>query len=107
MKTAIHPTYNSEVTVNCACGNSFVTGSTRDEIVIELCSKCHPFYTGKQKLVDTARRVDRFQKIVEKKDDAAKGKKGRTAKREARSSKRVMKVDESKKVAPKKKAAAK
>lgn len=107
MKTAIHPTYNSEVTVTCACGNSFVTGSTKDQIIIELCSNCHPFYTGKQKLVDTARRVDRFQKIVAQKEDAAKGKKGRTAKRVARSTKRVLKIDESKKVTPKKKASTK
>lgn len=105
MKTAIHPKYNNDTPVSCACGNSFVTGSTKDELVVELCSNCHPFYTGKQKLVDTARRVDRFEKIVAQKDEASKGKKGRTAKRAARSTKRKLKVDESKKLVSKKKVA--
>ena len=62
MKAEIHPNYN-EITVTCACGNSFQTRSTlKDELHIEICSACHPFFTGKQKLVDTAGRVDRFKK---------------------------------------------
>jgi large subunit ribosomal protein L31 len=61
MKQAIHPKYH-KVTVTCACGNRFETGSTKQEIRLELCSACHPFYTGKQKLVDTAGRIERFQK---------------------------------------------
>jgi large subunit ribosomal protein L31 len=62
MKQEIHPNYN-EITVTCACGNSFQTRSTlKDELHIEICSACHPFFTGKQKLVDTAGRVDRFKK---------------------------------------------
>ena len=61
MKEGIHPKYN-EVTVKCACGNSFQTRSTRTEISTEICSACHPFFTGKQKLVDTAGRVERFRK---------------------------------------------
>ncbi|MFH0951405.1 MAG: 50S ribosomal protein L31 [bacterium] len=61
MKKDIHPKYNNKVTVSCACGHSFDTGSTDSEIKTELCSNCHPFYTGKQKLVDTARRVEKFQ----------------------------------------------
>ncbi|HCD36733.1 50S ribosomal protein L31 [Chlorobium phaeovibrioides] len=62
MKQDIHPKY-TEVTVNCAnCGNTFVTRSTRDSIKVDICSNCHPFYTGKQTLVDTAGRVDRFNK---------------------------------------------
>ena len=62
MKAEIHPNYN-EVTVTCACGNSFQTRSTLgEELHIEICSACHPFFTGKQKLVDTAGRVDRFKK---------------------------------------------
>ena len=65
MKTDIHPTYNSNVTVTCACGNSFVVGSTQDEIKVEICSACHPFFTGVQKLVDTAGRVDKFKARVE------------------------------------------
>jgi len=65
MKDAIHPTYNSAVTVTCVCGNTFKTGSTEPAIQVEVCSNCHPFYTGKQKLVDTAGRVDRFRKRLE------------------------------------------
>ena len=61
MKKDTHPTYYPEAKVTCACGNSFTVGSTVKEINVELCSECHPFYTGKQKLVDTARRVEKFQ----------------------------------------------
>ncbi|HIJ80739.1 MAG TPA: 50S ribosomal protein L31 [Desulfuromonadales bacterium] len=61
MKEGIHPVY-SDITVKCLCGNTFQTRSTRKEINTEICSACHPFYTGKQKLVDTAGRVDRFKK---------------------------------------------
>lgn len=62
MKQGIHPTYNEKITVTCSCGNSFDTGSTQDTIKVEVCSNCHPFYTGKQKLVDVAGRVDKFKK---------------------------------------------
>jgi|UniRef100_A0A7C3Z0A1 large subunit ribosomal protein L31 len=61
MKKDIHPQYN-RVTVRCACGNEFETGSTIDSIKVEICSKCHPFFTGKQKLMDTAGRVERFRR---------------------------------------------
>ena len=62
MKPEIHPQYN-EINVACACGNTFKTRSTmKDDLTIEICSECHPFFTGKQKLVDTAGRVDRFNK---------------------------------------------
>ena len=61
MKEAIHPKYE-KAAVTCACGNSFETCSTRPEIRVEVCNKCHPFYTGRQKLVDTGGRVDRFKK---------------------------------------------
>ena len=61
MKEKIHPNYK-ECTARCACGETFKTMSTQDEIRVEICSKCHPFYTGKQKLVDTGGRVDRFKK---------------------------------------------
>ena len=61
MKEGIHPKYE-QTTIRCACGNTFTTGSTKKEIRVEICSKCHPFYTGKQKLVDTGGRVDRFNK---------------------------------------------
>ena len=61
MKTAIHPEY-TDVTVRCTCGNDFVTRSTSGDMHVEICSNCHPFYTGKQKLVDTGGRVERFQR---------------------------------------------
>jgi len=61
MKEGIHPKY-VECTVVCGCGETFKTRSTKPRIVVEICSKCHPFYTGKQKLVDTAGRVEKFRK---------------------------------------------
>jgi large subunit ribosomal protein L31 len=68
MKDGIHPAYVS-ATVHCSCGNSFETRSTKAELRVELCNVCHPFYSGKQKLVDTGGRVERFQRRY-----AAKGK---------------------------------
>ena len=61
MKQGIHPNYK-QTTIRCACGNVIETGSTKENIVVDVCSKCHPFFTGKQKLVDTGGRVDRFKK---------------------------------------------
>jgi large subunit ribosomal protein L31 len=61
MKKGIHPEYHKAI-VRCACGTEFESGSTAKEIDVEICSKCHPFYTGKQKLVDSAGRVERFKK---------------------------------------------
>ncbi|MCI4444753.1 MAG: 50S ribosomal protein L31 [Candidatus Aminicenantes bacterium] len=61
MKKGIHPEYQ-ECTVICACGNTFKTRSTKKEIRVEICSQCHPFFTGKQKIVDTAGRVEKFRK---------------------------------------------
>ena len=72
MKAEIHPTY-TESTVKCSCGNVFTTKSTKDELHVELCNECHPFYTGKQKLVDTGGRVERF----ERRYGARKGAKGK------------------------------
>lgn len=66
MKEGIHPKYE-DVTVHCACGASWTTRSTKKELNIEICSSCHPFFTGKQKLVDTAGRVERFQRKYGKK----------------------------------------
>ncbi len=62
MKPTIHPQYHINAKVACACGNTFVTGSTKAELHTEVCSNCHPFYTGKQKLLDTAGSVDKFRK---------------------------------------------
>ena len=67
MKPEIHPTYQS-VNVHCACGETWTTGSTRKELRVEICSKCHPFFTGKQKLVDSAGRIDRFKQRFAKKE---------------------------------------
>jgi len=61
MKKEIHPEY-MDVTITCACGEVIHTKSTKKNIRVEICSKCHPFYTGKQKLVDTAKRIDKFRK---------------------------------------------
>ena len=62
MKQEIHPTYYPDATVTCVCGATFNTGSTLKEIKVEICSNCHPFFTGKQKLIDTEGRVERFRK---------------------------------------------
>lgn len=61
MKVNIHPQYFDQAQVICACGNRFTTGSTQQEIRVELCNKCHPFYTGEQKFVDSASRIQKFQ----------------------------------------------
>ncbi|HZJ83125.1 MAG TPA: 50S ribosomal protein L31 [Clostridia bacterium] len=61
MKKDIHPQYG-EAKVRCACGETFITGSTQKELRVEICSKCHPFFTGKQKLIDSGGRVERFNK---------------------------------------------
>ena len=61
MKEGIHPKYG-EAVVRCGCGETFTTGSTKKELKVEICSKCHPFFTGKQKLVDSGGRVDKFKK---------------------------------------------
>ncbi len=70
MKKDIHPNYG-KATVRCVCGETFETGSIRKEMRVDICSKCHPFYTGKQKLVDTGGRVDRFKRRLEKVEKAA------------------------------------
>ncbi|TYQ14983.1 UNVERIFIED_CONTAM: large subunit ribosomal protein L31 [Acetivibrio alkalicellulosi] len=61
MKEAIHPNYTQTV-ITCACGATYETGSTKKDVHVEICSSCHPFYTGKQKLIDTGGRVDKFNK---------------------------------------------
>jgi large subunit ribosomal protein L31 len=70
MKASIHPVYQ-KVQAVCACGNEFWTRSTLDNIHVEVCSQCHPFFTGKQRLVDTAGRVDRFRRKYQKKTTEA------------------------------------
>lgn len=72
MKKNIHPTYYPKAKIKCACGRSSEVGGTKPEIDVEICSKCHPFYTGKEKLIDTAGRVGRFKKMMEKKETIKK-----------------------------------
>ena len=62
MKQGIHPEYHSKAKVVCSCGEVFITGSTKSELKVELCNKCHPFYTGEQRIVDTEGRVDRMKR---------------------------------------------
>lgn len=85
MKTDLHPTYYAQATITCACGAVLHTGSTVEGSSIEICSQCHPFYTGKKKFVDTTGRVDRFKKLTERaqaKADTLKPKKVRAKKEE-------------------------
>jgi large subunit ribosomal protein L31 len=72
MKADIHPEYVI-AKVHCSCGNSFETRSTKAELNVEICAQCHPFYTGKQKLMDTGGRVERFQRRLEKAGGARRG----------------------------------
>ncbi len=66
MKEKLHPQYFLDAQVTCSCGNKFTTGSTRKMLKVELCNKCHPFFTGEQKIIDTAGRVERFKKRYSK-----------------------------------------
>jgi large subunit ribosomal protein L31 len=67
VKATIHPTYHHDAVVTCLCGNKFVTGSTLKELKTEVCSVCHPFFSGQQRIVDTQGRVDRFQQRQQRK----------------------------------------
>lgn len=77
MKKDIHPKYD-KATAKCVCGNVFEVGSTQKEYNVEICSACHPFYTGKKKIVDTRGRVDKFKKRLSKKEDLASKKAKKT-----------------------------
>jgi len=102
MKKDIHPQYNTACKVSCVCGNKFDTGSTAKEIKVELCSACHPFYTGKQKLVDSARRVEKFHaKVKAGSSTDAPSKKAKRAKRSLEKSKKevVVKTKDIKRIA--------
>ncbi len=68
MKEKIHPEYYPDAQVVCACGNTFTVGSTRKQVKVELCSRCHPFYTGERRLVDTGGRVERFERRYRRKE---------------------------------------
>jgi len=81
MQKAIHPKYYTDCQVTCTCGNKFTTGSTVDHIDIEICSKCHPFFTGQQKFVDSKGRIDKFLEKVEKSKSYVKKSKKKSKKK--------------------------
>ena len=87
MKEKIHPNWHPEARVHCACGSTFTTGSTMKDIAVEICSACHPLFTGQQKLIDTAGRVDKFNQRAaaaeQKKKEAAQRKAEKDAKKAA------------------------
>ena len=87
MKSDIHPKYYPEAKVSCVCGNKFTIGSTKPELEVEICSNCHPFYTGKSKIVDVAGRVERFKARHAKKSEAPIRKK--TEKKTAKKAKKA------------------
>lgn len=84
---AIHPTYYSEAKVVCSCGNTFVTGSTKPEIRVEICSSCHPVYTGVKRLIDTLGRVDKFNMAKNAAAQAAANKASKKSKNDEKTSK--------------------
>ncbi len=89
MKANTHPTYYATAKVLCACGNTFSVGSTKEDIRIELCDKCHPFYTGQQKLIDTSRRIEKFAEKKAKQAGATVG--GKKVKAEKRAAQKEAK----------------
>lgn len=94
MKKDIHPQYHEKAKVTCACGNVFTVGSTLPEIHVEICSMCHPFYTGKQKMVDSARRVEKFKERAAMKETVSATRKGKKVKKEASKAKKSSKKSE-------------
>ena len=102
MKKDIHPNYTQDAVIKCACGNSIKVGSTKQKMEIEICSACHPFYTGKKKLVDSAGQVDRFKKRMEKATALKKSATDKKAKQAARAEAKTTKKTEAKKASAKK-----
>jgi large subunit ribosomal protein L31 len=90
MKKDIHPVYFPEANVTCACGNKFAVGSTLEKIEVEICSACHPFYTGTEKVMDTAGRVEKFK--TRRSQASATPKVSKTVKKAVKRAKRVPKV---------------
>jgi len=81
-KKEIHPEYFPKATITCSCGAKFVVGSIKEKMQVEICSQCHPLYTGKQKFIDTAGRLERYKKII-KKSKALKDSKVKTKKKKS------------------------
>lgn len=103
MKKEIHPKYYKDAKITCACGASYTIGSTADNIQVELCAACHPFYTGEsQKMLDTARRVEKYTERMSKKSAQATGKKVKKVKRAAQKAAKGPKFEEEEKGAIKK-----
>ena len=86
MKDGIHPAYYPNASVSCSCGNAWVAGSTKPEIRTDVCSQCHPFYTGEQRIIDTAGQVERFMKRLEQKQNMDTERQRVQAEREAEAS---------------------
>ncbi len=91
MKANLHPKYYPNATITCACGATYTTGSTKERIDIELCAACHPFFTGKQKIIDTARRVEKFTGRSGQQSTTVKTAKDKAADRAARAQKKATK----------------
>ncbi len=87
MRKDTHPQYYSKATVKCACGNQWTTGSTVEHLSVPICSACHPFYTGTEKILDTRGRVEKFKKRLEKMAEKAKPQKAPRAKKNAKAEK--------------------
>ncbi len=92
MKKEIHPKYFNKAKVTCTCGNVFEVGSTSETLDIELCSKCHPFYSGKQKLIDDSGVINRYQNRLKKNVSASKERKGKKVKKVAAKAKKATKA---------------
>lgn len=84
MKSGIHPTYHNDAVIQCVCGAVYPAGSSKERVDIELCAACHPFFTGQQKIVDTARRVEKFTERTTSKQDAVLTSKEKAAKKAER-----------------------
>ena len=97
MKKNIHPKYHSDAKITCSCGNVIETGSTLSEMKVEICSACHPFYTGKKKMLDATGRVDRFKKMTEKAQELKKTSKSKTEKNALKKAKKIEKTEKVKK----------
>lgn len=90
MQTSIHPQYNQDVNVTCSCGNKFTTGSTKTSITVEVCHKCHPYFTGEHRFLDVKGRVDEFQKkmqVAKQYQSSVKNKKNKKDNKEGKQAK--------------------
>lgn len=99
MQKTIHPTYHDSLSVTCSCGAQFTIGSTDEKLTTEVCSQCHPFFTGKQRLLDTSRRVEKFEEKLQKQANATAKrltKKEKNALRAAKKAEKLAQVEESK-----------